>query len=476
VRPHFRALGHIRGTQTDGLMPSPLHSGKTSSFEPTPVGRDATPQHISPVVEPWADSARDLHARLRHLVGVGQPFDRAVIDIYESKEWTGRARSSDAPYIKKAITEHWNSILDSGEEIFRTDDSRFFFIRTDALDKSEVRCQKLLTCVRLPIVPKPGRTITPQAECGLLRVECEWSVATIIERAATALLAAREEGGGRIVRYGGGVEEISRLRERLAEDLPGALRSGQISINLQPIVCLDTGAVVAGEAFPRWSHPVLGTIASADFLEIARIQGLSADIDRKVVQEVVEYLRNISELEQSIPIWINVSEEFLKEAYLPERVRDWCQAAGVPPLLLGFEISESLALKNEPMALGLLKDLRDLGIRLGIDDFGRNQIPLSVVLGLGLSSIKCRMSWLRERFGDLRARATLASLVHIGHGMGCSVGATQVEADSDLAWLRVSRFDFAQGFGCIRPISMDKFRSIVRERAVAPPKISPFSI
>ena len=227
---------------------------------------------------------------------------------------------------------------------------------------------------------------------------------TLLHNAETAMKDAKARGGGlarlrRDSREDGGEREL-----QIARLLRGAIEREEFEVHYQPLVNLETHQVVGAEALLRWEHPELGKVSPAEFVPLAEDAGLINEIGAWVLRTACRQLR--SWLDEGLPpirIAVNVSAQQLLRGGLAELVRRTLEEFDIDGGLLELELSERGALRSDPSVLQQLVALKEMGIRLSVDDFGTGNSAIAYLRRFPLDALKIG-PLLRQGGGAVRKR------------------------------------------------------------------------
>ena len=276
-------------------------------------------------------------------------------------------------------------------------------------------------------------------------------------RMAVADAALRAEGGGRL-------DMELALRE--------ALVSGGFEAWYQPIVGPDR-EIRALEALIRWNHPQRGLLTPGEFLPVAKEAGLLAELSTVVLSRACRDVArwNAERASQGMgPLLVHVNcvEEQLMDSGFPEVVGSYLRASGLPPEDLLLEISEETAMDRLPADLPTLHQLRYLGVRFSLDDFGFGNSSLTMVRQLGdLAELKLDKSIVDSFDGPAAAGADLAvarAIVDFAHGQGIAVVAEGVETQTQFDVLRSLGVELFQGYLFHRPAPATRLETVLVPR------------
>jgi EAL domain-containing protein (putative c-di-GMP-specific phosphodiesterase class I) len=228
-----------------------------------------------------------------------------------------------------------------------------------------------------------------------------------------------------------------------------AVANAEFELFFQPILNAQTEALNRFEALIRWRHPLRGLIEPSEFIQVAEEIGLIVPIGEWVIREAC---RTAATWPGDISVAVNLSPAQLKSANLITVVCGALQMAGLPPSRLELEITETVLLQNTPAALEPLRHLRDIGLRISLDDFGTGFSSIGCLRSFPFDRIKIDQMFVR----DLDARADSAAIVHaivdLASALGMSVTAEGVETPEQLRMLRAESCKEVQGYLFSAPI------------------------
>jgi diguanylate cyclase (GGDEF)-like protein len=272
---------------------------------------------------------------------------------------------------------------------------------------------------------------------------------TLLKHADMALYRAKGDGRGTFRFYDPIMDAEAHLRHLAEVGLRTAVANGEFELYFQPILNAQTEALNRFEALIRWRHPVLGLIEPSEFIPVAEEIGLIVPIGEWVIREAC---RTAATWPGDLSVAVNLSPAQLKSANLINVVCGALQMAGLPPSRLELEITETVLLQNTPATLEPLRHLRDIGLRITLDDFGSGFSSIGCLRSFPFDGIKIDQSFVH----DLDARADSAAIVHaivdLGSALGMSVTAEGVETPEHLRMLRAESCKEVQGYLFSAPI------------------------
>jgi EAL domain-containing protein (putative c-di-GMP-specific phosphodiesterase class I) len=251
-------------------------------------------------------------------------------------------------------------------------------------------------------------------------------VSDLLKRADIAMYAAKN-GADSCVLYRSDIDVNDASLLSLMGELREAIESGQVDIEVEPLVDLQSGTVVSAEALVRWHHPVRGTLRPGLFLPLAERNGLIVPLTSLVLERAVAACASWRAQGLDLSISVNLSARSLLDTMLPTVVAQTLERHGLPSDRLTLEITESIVLSDADRALGLLADLRELGVRLSLDDFGTGYSSLTHLSELPIQQLKVDRSFVSQVHIAGRDRAIVAAVADLAHHLDLEVVAEGIE-------------------------------------------------
>jgi EAL domain-containing protein (putative c-di-GMP-specific phosphodiesterase class I) len=272
--------------------------------------------------------------------------------------------------------------------------------------------------------------------------------------AELAMYHAKARGKNRCETFTKSLRERATTRMSMVRDLSRAIEGGQLRVDYQPKVDLQTGCVVGFEALLRWQHHEHGLILPGDFIPLAEESGLIIPIGEWVLRESCKQLRswqlaypNFSTLTMNV----NLSVKQLGDPNLVARVRQILNETAIAPCTLRLELTESALITAVEGARETLAQLQALGVGLKLDDFGTGYSSVSYLLGIHFDSLKIDRSFI-SKLSDPATHAIVEAMVKLAHTLEMTVVAEGIEEQDQLDTLIRLKCDLGQGYYFSRPV------------------------
>ncbi|MER5701423.1 bifunctional diguanylate cyclase/phosphodiesterase [Micromonospora sp. NPDC002296] len=282
--------------------------------------------------------------------------------------------------------------------------------------------------------------------------------ATLLQRVDLAASAAKSMPGS-IQLFNPALESRSLRRLGLAGDLRKAIDDGELEVYLQPKVTLRDRRLVGVECLARWEHPAHGEVAPEDFVAVAEHTGQLGRLTEVVLREGLRRSRDWTHTEQPLAVAVNLSARTLTDRHFPDQVRELLAEYDVPPQRLTFEIREAGVLDGTDRPIPTLRRLRDLGVRLSVDDFGTGSSSLAYLRRLPVHEVKVDRSFVQGMATDPSDLAIVNAVVTLSQQFGLAVVAEGVESELTLELLQDIGCEIGQGFLFSRPLPYERLEA-----------------
>ena len=265
----------------------------------------------------------------------------------------------------------------------------------------------------------------------------------LLKNADMALYGAKGDGRGMYRFFEAEMDKRMKERRGLEMDLRQALNNGEFELYYQPLVNLQTNEISAFEALLRWNHPSRGLISPADFVPIAEETGLIVSIGEWVLRKACKETANWP---QSVKVAVNLSPAQLKSKNLMAIVMSALDDSGLQAARLQLEITETMLMQNTFATLGMLHQLRKLGVQIAMDDFGTGYSSLSYLRSFPFDKIKIDRSFIADLSNGAEPRAIVHAVAGLAKCLNMISTAEGVETQQQLDTLQAVGCTEMQGY------------------------------
>jgi len=285
----------------------------------------------------------------------------------------------------------------------------------------------------------------------------------ILAHADLAMYQAKKQGRNTVRFFNPEMQtKIDKMVE-LQSELRQALEEQSLELYYQPQVN-QSGQIIGAEALIRWIHPEKGFISPAEFIPMAENSGLIIPLGDFVLQSGCEALVNWAKhpTTKDIKLSVNVSAKQFAEVHFVEKVKNVISETGVNPNYLKLELTESLVVQDVERTIDTMNELRDMGVRFSMDDFGTGHSSLSYLKRLPLSQLKIDQSFIRDLMTDSEDAAIVKTIIAMSNTLKLEVVAEGVETVEQKDFLKNNRCFIYQGYLFSRPIPLTEFNNLIQ--------------
>ncbi|NHN29139.1 sensor domain-containing protein [Paenibacillus agricola] len=276
-----------------------------------------------------------------------------------------------------------------------------------------------------------------------------------------ALTRAKEKGKNTYQLFNSDMKSVSLKRLTLENELRRALSQNELMLHYQPQMDIETGAIVGFEALIRWLHPERGMVSPKEFIPFAEESGLIVPIGEWVMQEACRQNKQWQDEGLIfVPVSVNISTRQFLQHDLRDKVSHVLAQAGLDSAYLELEITESSTMDVD-FAIGVLLELKALGVKISIDDFGTGYSSLSYLKRFPIDKLKIDQSFVRDIMTDPNDAAIVASIIAMTRHMNLKVIAEGVETEEQLGFLRNNDCNEIQGYWFSPPVNTEKIQELV---------------
>jgi diguanylate cyclase (GGDEF)-like protein len=333
-------------------------------------------------------------------------------------------------------------------------------IRT--LEQANETAARILSSLNVPL-DIAGKPLVTTVSIGLSLYPRDGDdVGALLRHSDTAMYQAKDRGRNNFQVFSPVMDRKLHERVNLEARLRAALELGQFDVHYQPILDIETQRVVALEALVRWKDPEEGFIAPNRFLPVAEESGLIEPIGQFVWRHVGADMAHWREQKLSlVPVAVNLSAGQLMRSDLRALIVEVTQTYGIAPSMLQIELTEGAMLQKVDHHSGrssetVINEVRSLGVRVSIDDFGMGYSSLGYLKQLRVDNLKIDRSFIRDLVSDSNDYAIVAAIFAMAKHLRIGIIVEGVEGWPQLEMLRGLGCRFAQGFLLAMPTPGEK--------------------
>lgn len=312
-----------------------------------------------------------------------------------------------------------------------------------------------------------GQQIVITASIGIVCSSRSYSEAEeLLRDAEIAMYRAKKSGKARWEVFDPAMHSSALHRLKLETDLRRGIENNELLVYYQPIVALENEHIVGFEALSRWKRPE-GLVSPADFIPVADETGLIIPLNRELIREACNQLRNWQsqfQYEPALTMSINLAPKQFEQPDLAADIRGIVTDVGIAPGTLSFEIMETVAMGDVDRALSVLAGIKALGSRISIDDFGTGYSSLSRLPRFPIDILKIDRTFISKMTSDRDSHEIVRLIIMLAHNVGLKVVAEGTETKEQIEALKELGCEMAQGYFYSPPVNSQAVFGLLARR------------
>jgi diguanylate cyclase (GGDEF)-like protein len=391
----------------------------------------------------------------------GQGFAVLCLDLDRFKSVNDTLGHPVGDALLKQVSERLLSCVRQGDVVARLGGDEFAIIQANVrhADSTEALAARIVEEVsrhyeiggqRIDISTSIGMTLAPRDGS---------DADQLMKNADLALYRAKADGRHGYSFFKPEMNDRIQVRRKMEIELRKAFDEEQLELYYQPILSLDSQRVTGFEALLRWTHPKRGAVPPEEFIELAEEIGLIGELGEWALRQACMQAARWS---APVKVAINLSPLQIKRELI-EVVLQAIAASGLSPDRLELEITESVLLQDSQNTLATLHQLRQLGVRVAMDDFGTGYCSLSYLRSFPFDRIKIDRAFIGDMDRSDESRAIVETIIRLGNHLGMSTVAEGIENFEQLKLLSAAGCTQAQGYYFSPPVPHTEIERVLRD-------------
>jgi diguanylate cyclase (GGDEF)-like protein len=286
----------------------------------------------------------------------------------------------------------------------------------------------------------------------------------ILRNADLALYRSKSEGRNCFQIYSEQMKAEADRRSALEIDLREAIWGDQLDVHYQPVVDIVSRRVVSVEALARWHHPTRGPISPAEFIPVAEQTGLIVELGNWIM---LQACRDATHMPPNIKVAVNLSPVQFAKSNIVEWASYALADSGLPAERLEFEITEGVLMEDTERNLNSLRELKQIGISIALDDFGVGYSSLAYLTKFPFDKVKIDKSFI-DALDRTETSAVISSIVELANSLNLAILAEGIETEEQRKRVRSLGIKFGQGFLFAEPVPLDRLMVSVAHLGAKP--------
>lgn len=381
-----------------------------------------------------------------------------VIDIDRFKQFNDTFGHANGDFILATIANRLKGLIKNKDIIARYGGDEFVITLTSVADAEEARIfgDKVLDAIRQPM-NVAGADVFLNASVGVSLYPYDGTTTEkLLHNADKAMTYIKTTGRGGYEFYFDDLKTDAKRRIVLDAELRKAIEAKDFTLNFQPKVCTQTGAILGVEALVRWTNEKLGFVPPNEFIEHAEETGLIIPLSDVIFEMACEGYNALKRAGHQMPIAVNVSSIHFEQPDFIASLTRILDAHEVSAQNLEIEVTERTVMNDASETVDKLVRLKKLGFKLAIDDFGTGYSSLSYLIKFPLDYLKIDRSFIQQITTLDEKQAVVDAIIQMSHRLNMKVIAEGVEQGKQVELLRSMGCDIIQGYYYSKPLPLDE--------------------
>ncbi len=409
---------------------------------------------------------RFMPSALQRAARSHKPLALMFIDLDDFKPVNDTLGHDVGDRVLREVARQLRNALRGSDQLVRLGGDEFLVIIENIDNDADIDGlgRKLIDAVEREFRPNDNALSKISASIGISLFPNDGeSAEDLLKHADIAMYQAKARGRGQTCRYQ--PEFSSALAERVSSEqaLRQAVEHDDLVVHFQPKLRLDTGRVSGAEALVRWKDPERGLLMPPCFIGLAEDVGLIVPIGEWVIRRVLVQMARWRDAGlPPLPVAINVSPEQLRRSDVAGYLQQQLTLHALSPALIEIEITESAMVEQTPAVQRQLRQLRALGVRLVIDDFGKGYSSLAQLQRLDVDAIKLDRELVKPLRPASNAEALCRAIIWMASALDLEIVAEGVETAEQARVLTDAGCNEIQGYVFSEPVPADDFERLLR--------------
>lgn len=367
-----------------------------------------------------------------------------------------------------AVSQRLTDLLRPGDTVARMGGDEFTLLinNVNGIDEALNINKRILSSFQKPF-HIDGDEIYADASIGICMVTDKYSnPEDMIRDADIAMYRAKSSGKGRVDVFNPEMHEHALETMQIENDLRVAIQKNQLEVYYQPIIDAEKGRIDGFEALLRWHHPTMGNISPERFIPVAEISGRIKELGKWVLEQACSQVREWSlqfNPEHEFSVSVNLSGVQLTDQDIYQTIDDVLKKSRFKHSKLHLEVTETVLIGQKEQAKAALKNIRQLGVSVSIDDFGKGYCSLIYLQEFEFDTLKIDKDFVQDMIPDGKGLQLVRTLMLLARDLDMKVVAEGVETEDQLNRLKAMKCPYIQGYYFSRPLPGAQIKMLLAE-------------
>ena len=258
------------------------------------------------------------------------------------------------------------------------------------------------------------------------------------------------------------IQEQNSKKIKMINDLRHAIDNEEFALFYQPIINLNNGRIIGAEALIRWFHPIKGIISPMEFIPLAEEIGLIHDIERWILKTALEQKKQWEDMRyDDIKLSINISGKSVTRAGFVNEIRDLLSKVKIKNDKIQFEVTETALMEDLNESTKVLREIKDMNIKIALDDFGTGYSSLTYLKKLPIDVVKLDRDFIKNISKISEDQVIAKYVIKLTHELNFEIVAEGIETEEHFEFLKLNNCEYGQGYLFSKPITKENFEELL---------------
>ncbi|ENH96247.1 diguanylate cyclase/phosphodiesterase with MHYT sensor [Gracilibacillus halophilus YIM-C55.5] len=286
---------------------------------------------------------------------------------------------------------------------------------------------------------------------------------SLLEEADIAMYKAKELGRNQLAIYSSEMGTVEVRKMEIEQDLPLSMTRDQLFVEYQPKMDVKENRIIGVETLLRWEHPKFGVISPSEFIPIAEVSGVIAELTKWTLEEACSQCKQWQRQGIDLPVAVNLSVKLFQSINVSQFVHHILTKYQLDPKYLEVEVTESVIYSNQEAIYRQLHDIRTLGVRVSMDDFGTGYSSISLLDSLPIDTLKLDKSFV-DHIEEENKQILIEGILFIADKLGLEVIAEGIETKRDEEIVKKLGCFVMQGYYYRQPVCAKELVEWIHQR------------
>lgn len=288
------------------------------------------------------------------------------------------------------------------------------------------------------------------------------NISTLLKNSDIAMYYVKKNTKNNYCFYLSKMQEKSLEQIKIVNDLRHAIDNNEFSLFYQPIINLINGKITGVEALIRWFHPIRGMVSPMEFIPLAEEAGLIYDIEKWILKTALTQKRRWEKMGYShIKMSINISGKRVTSSGFINEIKKLLSETKVKCDEIQFEVTETALMEDLDASMKILREIKNMNIKIGLDDFGTGYSSLTYLKKLPIDVVKLDRKFIKSISEIGEDEVIVEYVIKLTHKLNLKIVAEGIEIKEQLAFLKENNCDYGQGYLFSKPIAKEEIEKLL---------------